>query len=173
MFFVLFAGLFLACGSPEKPLGIEIVKTAQQKEKKGDDSTKTIEVGTMKKALHSCSGYWGRYIFATTAGHRFSWQGKRNYWSPNCFMDAPGGDCGPGNDDNMVSFWLGPDFTWDRYQYRRTSTSYWGRVWLMARGGGVSTRVYVNHINGRWHGNAYTCVPKWVDPGSIRLIRIR
>lgn len=133
-----------------------------------------FEADSSMAYLSGCSGYWGTYTklsSSTTFAEYQSGSGSYSYyWSPNCSMKAPGDDCGTDHNDNMVSFWMGPDYTLNEAAYRVDATS-WVTYWDLWWHGGGSYRVYTSKAYGPWYGNAYVCLSNWLDANTLRFGR--
>lgn len=134
----------------------------QSEQGETDDS----EVDQFAPTLSTCSGYWGTYRFAGKAEYSWVSSSYSYYWSPNCYMAAPGDDCGTDHDDNMVSFWMGPDYTMTEASYRVDSDS-WSTYWHLLYHGGASYRVYTSGS----YGNAYVCLSNTLDASTLRFGR--
>lgn len=57
--------------------------------------------------LSACSGYWGTNHSVETVEVKSDARGLLYSVGPNCFMWAPGSDCGTDYDDYMLSFYFG------------------------------------------------------------------
>lgn len=117
--------------------------------------------------LPGCGGFWGSYNFAGFAEYQTS--GYSYYWSPNCYMSERDGACG-GDGDNLVSFWMGPDYRSSQAGYRVHGTSSSVRLFLWVKGGG-SFRQYESNAYGAWYANAYVCLPTYLNASALRFGR--
>ena len=123
--------------------------------------------------LPGCGGYWGTYRFAGKARFQDGSASYSYYWSPNCYMYAPGTDCGTDH-DYMVSFWMGPDYYGTAAAYRVDGTSAAVDIdllWHHFHSGGASFRQYTSNAYGAWYGNAYVCLSNWLSPDNLRFGR--
>ncbi len=119
--------------------------------------------------LPSCSGYWGYYACAETIEYRENTSGLLYEIGPNCYMDAPGSDCGSDDDDYMLSFYFGnhaESYSQLRYQLKWYSTNWFARWYLLTfHQGRMSGRLYQqNPQSGRDNYNVYVCVPGFLGP---------
>lgn len=121
--------------------------------------------------IAGCSGYWGTYRFATQAEYMSGSRSYSYYWSPNCYMAAPGDDCGTDHNDNMVSFWMGPDWTLTEAAYRVDTISWATYVDLLYHRLTTSGRIYMSNAYGAWYGNAYVCLSNTLDASTLRFGR--
>ncbi len=128
------------------------------------------EVDALSKGgggLSNCGGWWGNYNFAGLAEYKAA--SYVYYWSPNCYMSERDNACG-GDGDNLVSFWLGPDYRSSQSGYRVHGTSASVRAFLWAKGGG-SFRQYESNAYGAWYANAYVCLPTYLNANKLRFGR--
>lgn len=72
-----------------------------------DESGIKNRVSTMSLSLPDCGGYWTTYWLHEVVEQRDTQTGLLYEVGPNCYMDAPGTDCGNDDDDYMLSFYFG------------------------------------------------------------------
>jgi len=149
----------------------ELLKHLQDESDTGNTDTNPP---SPPSSLPTCSGYWGSYRLADQAELLRGSGVYAYYWSPNCSMAiAPGtGSCPTDRSYNMVSFWMGPDYSLSQTWYRAdssvtNSSTYWDLVWH----GGAAFRVYTSNAYGAWYGNAYVCLATTLDPSTLRFGR--
>lgn len=138
---------------------VKIIEEREQAEKAG-----SVE------ALPLCAGYWGDYAGGGEAPYLRNNRQYRFYWSSNCAFPAPGNDCGPDHNDNMVSIWMGPDFS-RVGGYRVDGATSSMRLYLQYH-------VIASYLEFRatpqqtTFGNAYVCIANWMNPANLRFGRV-
>lgn len=122
--------------------------------------------------LPICSGYWGSYAYAETIEQRNTSSGLLYQVGANCYMAAPGSDCGTDYDDYMLSFYFGnhaESASSLKGMLRWTSSSSVVRALL----GNMSGRLYEETAGGgRDNYNVYLCVDDWFG-GYLETFKLR
>lgn len=118
-----------------------------------------------KSSLPYCNGgYWGANWQYESIEPRYSTSGLLYEVGPNCYMWAPGDDCGADHDDYMLSFYFGnhaESLSQLRPMLKYTSTSWWVRAVLFD----LSSRVYEQTPGGeRDNYNIYSCIDDYYYP---------
>jgi hypothetical protein len=122
--------------------------------------------GVPKASLPYCTGgYWGAGWQYESIEPRYSTSGLKYQVGPNCYMWAPGDDCGTDYDDYMLSFYFGnhaESLSQLRTMLKYTSTNWWVRLVLI---GSLSSRVYEQTSGGgRDNYNIYSCIDDYYYP---------
>ncbi len=123
--------------------------------------------------LQNCGGFWPGAVQITTAWANYIpyGNGYQFYWSPNCYMndsEVAENVCGE-DGDNIVSFWMGPDYG-NGTGYEVDGTTWSLRSWLLwhqLHHTGNNNRVYVLGS----FGNAYVCLNPTFNPQNLRFAR--
>lgn len=123
-------------------------------------------------SLPDCGGYWTPWWEYESIEQRDSRNGLKYEVGPNCYMAAPGDDCGTDHDDFMLSFYFG-NHAEGREQLagmlRWYSTDWWTRVLLDT----LSARVYEqNPGGGRDNYDIKICIDDYFE-SRLETFRLR
>jgi hypothetical protein len=140
----------------------------------GEELDSGLPAPPWSSGLPNCNYYWGNYRTDRFALYQRGPSGYNYYWSPNCYMSASTSHCGGGS-NNMVSFWMGPDYTtsWNSYNVDGTTPSIDLYMMLTSdyrlRYGESVVHDNVRLYTSGGHGNAYVCLPKSYKPDNLRF----
>jgi hypothetical protein len=158
---------------------IEYIKQLEVKEQ-GDGDEEEFESDTGAPVMYWTSGlpdcnvfYSSRYD-ATWATYTYTGVAYLYDWTANCYMAEKNNACG-GDGDNLVSFWMGPDYVCPTAEApysvygTKASISAWLYLKQLLHTSGANTRIYYSS-DGRY-ANAYFCLRSDFNPENLHFGR--